>query len=669
MEVSEGYGWENVNDMILDAEENMILIGNYNGDTKFAGYNDKGSEDVFIVCFDKEGNFLWRNSINNEDYCYVSSILAVGNNGYCVTGFFRGKLNIGSFTLNAENKIDAFVAQLNNQGQASWLKPIKGDFKGDQILMGTINSNEFVLACNFKGSLKTGDTIYRSIPGTSDIIALLFDNNGEILKVRHIQGTGNDCVNDLTVDKNSTIYLGISFEKELLLSPYSIKSKGKSDGAIISLDSTLNLTSIIQFGGSSKDKIECTKLDRDENLIVSGIYSDEFSLGEMILPQPKGKNDIFVCKIDKTGKIKWTESFGGEGSEFISSMAINKNNFIYLSGNFRGEIVPGDQKFQSAGSLSDYYIARIETNGKLKFIEAFSDTLCDFTRKIMIDNENNIYLTGNLQKLHKDDKDTVPNDLESDFFLAKLYDCDFRKKIRLGNDTCLCGDSFTIKADSTFKEYLWNDGTNDYIKVVDTTGLYYVTAINDHNCSSSDSIFIKLNPLPEFDLGDTIVVNKGETITLYGPTGMKAYRWSDNSTLFFLDVSTDKMNEGLYQYGLEVTNKNDCKAKAVVFVSVINDKNILIQHYSDDLIKDLTVVVFPNPANDQVFLRLQGLILGENIRIGIYTTGGDLVMEEYIKASALDQTVILNTYTLKNGSYFIFIYHYGVIIKKKFIIV
>ncbi len=112
--------------------------------------------------------------------------------------------------------------------------------------------------------------------------------------------------------------------------------------------------------------------------------------------------------------------------------------------------------------------------------------------------------------------DTV--DVEVDFPLLNLD---------LGPDTLICQGIFlTLETQYSGVDYLWNTGAKTEKITVDTTGLYWVRVKN--TCGEwYDSIFVKVQGMPVFDLGGTgYLCNIDGKLTIEGPPGMKSYHWS-----------------------------------------------------------------------------------------------------------------------------------------------
>ena len=90
--------------------------------------------------------------------------------------------------------------------------------------------------------------------------------------------------------------------------------------------------------------------------------------------------------------------------------------------------------------------------------------------------------------------------------------------IDLGPDSVICRDSFvqfTWEGVPGYKSYLWNDSTTEQPVFISHLGTYWVHAVNQNNCPSSDSITFVLYPPPRIYLNDSLFC-KGTSVILDG---------------------------------------------------------------------------------------------------------------------------------------------------------
>jgi hypothetical protein len=67
--------------------------------------------------------------------------------------------------------------------------------------------------------------------------------------------------------------------------------------------------------------------------------------------------------------------------------------------------------------------------------------------------------------------------------------------VDIGPDTTLEALYYILDPGSSYSAYLWEDGDTSQVHIADTTGTYYVTVWDEHNCDASDTAFVRLKIL------------------------------------------------------------------------------------------------------------------------------------------------------------------------------
>lgn len=100
--------------------------------------------------------------------------------------------------------------------------------------------------------------------------------------------------------------------------------------------------------------------------------------------------------------------------------------------------------------------------------------------------------------------------------------------INVGADTSLCpGTSIHLRAGPGYRQYLWNDGSNDSTLLVTQPGRYWVEVSDYCGQSFRDSITI-LPYNSTVDLGPDKIKCNADTLILNAPAGFIRYEWSNN---------------------------------------------------------------------------------------------------------------------------------------------
>jgi gliding motility-associated-like protein len=185
----------------------------------------------------------------------------------------------------------------------------------------------------------------------------------------------------------------------------------------------------------------------------------------------------------------------------------------------------------------------------------------------------------------------------------------------LGADTTICpGSSLKLanKTNSTFDQFNWSTGATSSTINISKAGKYWVTATN--SCSGvtlSDTIEVKLYifPVPIDSSMDTVICNN-QVITLNAQIPLGTYRWQDNSTLYYYNVTSPG------NYFVDITSEN-CTLRFYYTINSCEDLFIpnVFSPNGDDT-NDLFVIKYLGfkPYHLLVYNRWGGIVFESNDR-------------------------------------------------------
>jgi len=653
---STGNAWGVVSDQVTDMEGMIYLAGNFTSSFRLGDDSEKltGNNCFFIAKVNPNGGVSWIKKISSTHYCSANSLIVGDNGSVYLCGNYKGEIKEGNVLLTSNDKKNAFIVKLDAKGKIEWGTGIDGPFSNKHMFLSQDNKGGLIFAGSYSGELFLNNSHFNS-RYYYDIAIVKLNENGEITGSQILEGKADDFVNDLTITGNNEIILTGSFEKELRINEQTLLSNGQKDILLVILDENLRLIQAQQLGGAYDDIGKAVKIDKENNLLLAGTFTDRMQLNESCLLESKGKCDVFLSKFDVTAQLIWGKSFGGVANDYVNSMDINSSNDIYLIGSYRGTIENGSDKIESQDFSSDIFLVKYNKDGDFQLIESFGGENNDFGRTICLDKSNNIYVNGNYSNFIKILGSESKGHEGENIFVSRLYECGTTNKVLLPNDTTVFADKFLLSVADDFERYFWNGlpGSNELW--VDTTGVYTIETIDKHQCISRDTIFVQLNKPPEFDLGGPYSVVQGETITLIAPEGMKEYLWNDHSTLSYLNVNTSNLYPGNYAFWVEVKDENGSISHGEAIVGVVEDKGSLSGDLKYTTEQSLKVNLFPNPAKDNLKLSVMNINIRSELQLNIFTTNGELIWDETIKPVSKIFEKFLDLKTIQPGVYILIV--------------
>jgi hypothetical protein len=137
-------------------------------------------------------------------------------------------------------------------------------------------------------------------------------------------------------------------------------------------------------------------------------------------------------------------------------------------------------------------------------------------------------------------------------------------QIDLGEDLSICsGNSTLLDAGSGFTHYFWSTGQTTQTIEVSESSDYWVEVTNQFDCSSRDTVYLAVNPLPAVNLGADGIICEGSSVILSAGTGFAAYLWSNGDNSNSINVSDPG------EYWVEVTDNNGCSNRDTIMLTAV----------------------------------------------------------------------------------------------------
>jgi hypothetical protein len=133
--------------------------------------------------------------------------------------------------------------------------------------------------------------------------------------------------------------------------------------------------------------------------------------------------------------------------------------------------------------------------------------------------------------------------------------------VNLGNDTAVCGTSYTLNAQNAGSTYLWSTGDGTQTISPTQSGSYSVTVQTPLGCIGNDLINLTFLPVPVVSLGNDTASCSG-SVTLNAGSGYSAYSWTTSAVTQTTNVSATG------PVAVTVTDGNGCTATDTINVTL-----------------------------------------------------------------------------------------------------
>lgn len=442
--------------MVLDpnGSGDFYTTGQFQGTVDFDpgggkfNLTSKGSWDYFISKLDGSGNLIWAKSIGGTSTDGCQSIALDPNNGDVYsTGWFFGTVDFdsgpGTFNLTSEGSWDVFISKIDAAGNFVWAKSVGGlDSEFGRSLIVDNDGNVYITG-EFRDvvDFDPGPTRFElTSKGNVDIFICKLDSLGNFIWAKGMGGLEYEGGESIALDLrgNTEIFITGYFSGTVDFNPgpetFNLASIGTNDIFISKLDASGNFIWAKSMGGAPANAFAWSiQLDAFGNVYSTGSFTESIffeNIGIYSLTSA-GKSDIFILKLDNSGKFIWAKSMGGANYDEAYSLDLDPTGMgdVYTTGYFdvSADFDPGADTFNlsSLNGSSDIFVSKLDHNGNFVWAKSFGGTRADIGYYITLDAVNQVHLAGNyFSSSVSFDSSTITNAsttaVTSDGFIAKL---------------------------------------------------------------------------------------------------------------------------------------------------------------------------------------------------------------------------------------------------------
>jgi hypothetical protein len=230
-------------------------------------------------------------------------------------------------------------------------------------------------------------------------------------------GTSTDYANDVAVDGAGNVTVtGFFYSSTALLGTTRLTSQGSQDVFVAKVDKTGKFLWAVSAGSSSSDKGYGVAADSLGNAVVTGMFVGPATFGTTTL---NTSGDILIARLDKSGKWLWATSAGRTMMDGAYGVAVDGSGNTAITGRFYKSAVIGSSTLTSAGSL-DIFVARVDKTGKFLWSASAGGTSTDESYGLAVDGAGNAIFCGKFQNSAMFGSTKLTSQGGTDAFIARV---------------------------------------------------------------------------------------------------------------------------------------------------------------------------------------------------------------------------------------------------------
>jgi hypothetical protein len=410
-----------------DSKGNVYAVGYFLNTQDFdpgpSVYNmSSGSGfDGFIIKSNKDGNFIWAKQIEARVDCRVVALEIDENDNMYLIGIFSDSIDLdpgpAKVKVRTKGVNDVYITKLDPDGNFIWGKTFGGSSQDYVHGLAVSSGGDIYTSGEFTGTVdfNPGSGVFNltTTGSTSDVYILKLNKNGDFVWAKKIGNSGSETANSLCIDRKQNILVTGGFGGTVDFDPgtgtANLSAIASNDLYILKLDShgiyrwarSLGTTSFTNDFGNE------IVTDDTGNVYTCGSLKGamDFDPGPGVDSRSISSSQglLFIHKLDSNGIYhKWVFLVDTKGYNLSNSMAIDKNNSLYITGTFGGDSIdfdpgPGKSIKFASSSAGNIYVLKIKQDRTFEWVSTFGGKKSDQGSSIHVDKYKNVYVQGSFQ--------------------------------------------------------------------------------------------------------------------------------------------------------------------------------------------------------------------------------------------------------------------------------
>jgi hypothetical protein len=189
----------------------------------------KNENGCFVALLNSELEPVWIKTIEHEQYFEISSLASASDTELFISGNFTHKAIIGGQEISSKGSTDMFVAKFDKNGEVMWVRSFgsaHSDFANNIVLNP---AGGIMLSGSCNDTLMLDTIMITNTTGKTTTFVTQIKTNGEVFWAGSLGGNTDIACQHSTLDVNGNIYLTGSFTKTLENPKSRISSAGNED--------------------------------------------------------------------------------------------------------------------------------------------------------------------------------------------------------------------------------------------------------------------------------------------------------------------------------------------------------------------------------------------------------------------------------------------------------
>ncbi|HEX2607954.1 MAG TPA: hypothetical protein VHK91_11265, partial [Flavisolibacter sp.] len=372
------------------------------------------SQNLFLANMDASGKLLFEKTIKGSGKAVINKIVTDRQHHLWLTGSVEGTFDfdpgpgVHNYTSSGQ---DAFLAQFDDKGNLLWFGGLGEAGKDAGTALWADDQNNIYLGGYFSDHIDLDpgpSTSSFMTAGPRSLFLAKFNENAGFQFGWILESSGSNALSAIETDANGHIHLLGNFQSVMDFDPGSgITSRataGASDIFLAEYDAAGTFQSVSTFGGIGTDLGTSMRISSSTIYLTGSFeYTVDFDGGPLSVKRTSlGYSDLYLAACDLSGNLLWVHTAGGSVIDRGTSLTIDPDNNIYLTGSYTGTVdfdpSPGTYNLTASNNSLHAYLSKYDAGGHFIYARSINGSGTETTAGIAADLANHLFLCGSFTK-------------------------------------------------------------------------------------------------------------------------------------------------------------------------------------------------------------------------------------------------------------------------------
>lgn len=297
----------------------------------------------------------WQKTFGGIQGEYAHAMEATSDGGYIISGSTEGPDYGDIMGYHGNSSVgDFLVVKMDANGKVEWQKCLGGFNQETYSFIHQTADGGYIVA----GSTASTDCNVKTRSYSLDYWLVKLNAKGDIQWQKTFGGNKHEYAWGLTIAKDGGYIVAGHSES---VDGDVTGNHGDRDVWVIKTDPSGNLQWQRSLGGTAEDAALSTDATADGGCIVAG-YTESLN-GDVT--GNRGKRDVWIVKLDNTGKTEWQKNFGGSSNDVAWSVKTVPAGGYIVAGVTSSNDGDVTGNHWASGPFQDFWLLRLDASGGL----------------------------------------------------------------------------------------------------------------------------------------------------------------------------------------------------------------------------------------------------------------------------------------------------------------